>query len=96
MNVVRPFISYSIASMMRRLGLEVDGAGGLVEDQDRRVLQESARERHALPLASGEGHAALADLRVCSPRASREMKSCALAWRAAASISSCVGARDVP
>src|SRR5688500_9636163 len=43
-----------------RLGLDVDRAGRLVEDQDRRVAQECARDRDALALASGEEHAAFA------------------------------------
>ncbi len=51
------------------LQLGLDGAfvgrvqrrGGFVEDQDRRVLQQRARDRHALLLAAGQLQAALAD-----------------------------------
>src|SRR5207245_11197746 len=44
-----------------RLGLHVDGARGLVEDQQRRVLEEGARQRDPLPLAARELHATLPD-----------------------------------
>ena len=43
------------------LGFVVHGRGGLVENQDRRVLQDRARQRQALPLPTRELHAALAD-----------------------------------
>ena len=43
------------------LGLRVQRAGGFVEDQDRRVLEEHAREGDALLLAPGEPHASLAE-----------------------------------
>src|SRR3954470_11585799 len=46
------------------LGLGVERAGGLVEDQHRRVAQDRARDRDALLLAAGEAVAALADDRV--------------------------------
>ena len=42
----------------------VKRGGRLVEDQDRRVLQEDARDGDALALAAGEFHAALADMRL--------------------------------
>src|SRR5690606_4512087 len=42
-------------------GLDVDGAGRLVEDEDRRVLEEGAGEGDALALAAGELHPSLAD-----------------------------------
>src|SRR5688572_7632009 len=35
------------------LGVAVDGAGGLVEDQDARVVQDRPRDADALPLAAG-------------------------------------------
>ena len=47
-----------------RLGLGVDGAQGVVEDEDRRVLEDRPRQGHALALAAGERHAALAHQRV--------------------------------
>ena len=40
----------------------VERAGGLVEDQDRRVLQQRARDRQPLPLAAGQHAAALAGM----------------------------------
>ena len=48
----------------RRLDLGVERAGRLVEDEDRRVLEEDAGDRDALPLAAGELDAALADMGV--------------------------------
>ena len=48
----------------RKLDFAVQGRGGFVEHQDRRVLQHHARYRHALALAAGELDAALADVRV--------------------------------
>ena len=46
----------------RRLGPAVEGAGRLVEDQDRRVLEQGSGDRDALLLAAGKLEAALADL----------------------------------
>ena len=43
------------------LGFRIERAGRLVEQQDRRVLQEGAGERDALALAAGEAPAAGAD-----------------------------------
>ena len=43
------------------LGAGVEGAGGLVEDEDRRVAQDGAGDGEALLLAAGEAVAALAD-----------------------------------
>ena len=43
------------------LALGVEGAGGLVEQQDRRVLQERAGDGDPLALAAGEPRAGLAD-----------------------------------
>ena len=45
----------------RLLGAAVQGRSGLVEDEDRRVLQEHAGDGDALLLAAGELEAALAD-----------------------------------
>ena len=42
----------------------VEMRGRLVEDQDRRILEEGARDRDALALAAAEAGAALADRRV--------------------------------
>ena len=44
------------------LGDGVEGGGGLVEDEDGRVLEDGAGDGHALLLAAGELQAALADL----------------------------------
>ena len=46
------------------LALVVKGAGGLVQDQNRRVLQEDAGDGDALLLAAGKLDAALADIGV--------------------------------
>ena len=52
------------ALLDRGLDLAVERRGRLVEHQDRRVLQDHARDRDALALAARELDAALADLRV--------------------------------
>ena len=44
------------------LGVDVEGRGRLVEDQDRRRLQHRAGDGDALLLAAGQFQAALADL----------------------------------
>ncbi len=46
------------------LHFEVERAGGLVEHQDRRVLEQHARDGDALALPARELHTALADMRV--------------------------------
>ena len=43
----------------RLFGRGVDGAGGLIEDQYRGVLEERSRKRDALTLAAGQTYAAL-------------------------------------
>ena len=50
------------------LALGVEGAGGLVEDQDGRVLEEGAGDGEALPLAAREQRPLLADLGVVALR----------------------------
>src|SRR5437870_779911 len=50
------------------LRLGVEGAGRLVEDQDRRVAQQGPRDRDALALPAGEPRAPLAQQRVVSLR----------------------------
>ena len=47
-----------------RLGFVVERARRLVEEQDRRVLQDRPGDRHALALAAGQARAAVADDRV--------------------------------
>src|SRR5690606_8375459 len=44
-----------------RLALAVERAGGFVQDEDGRVLEEGAGDGDALALSAGEGGAALAD-----------------------------------
>ena len=51
-----------------RFALGVERARGLVEDQNRRVLQDRARDRDALALAAGELDAALTHERVVAVR----------------------------
>ena len=64
-----------------RLGQRVDAGGGLVQNDDRRVLQQHPRQRHQLPLAQREAAPALAHLasasRPAAPRASRRRRSAA-------------------
>ena len=50
------------------LGLVVDAAGAVVEDQDARLDQQGAGDRHPLLLPSRQGHAALAHQAVVAVR----------------------------
>ena len=52
------------AFLDRRLDFRVQRRGGLVHDQDRRILEQHAGNGDALALAAGELHAALADVGV--------------------------------
>ncbi len=52
------------ALLDRRLDLRIERRGRLVEDQDRRVLEQHAGDGDALALAAGELDAALADMGV--------------------------------
>ena len=61
---VLPAISVSRLCLDRGLDLAVERGGGLVEHQDRRVLQDHAGDGDALALAAGELDAALADMGV--------------------------------
>ena len=60
-SVVRPSIRTRSAAWMLLLHLDVDGAGGVVEDQDRRVDEQGPGDGDALALAAREGVAPLAD-----------------------------------
>ncbi len=51
----------------RQLGLRIEGRGGLVEDEDRGILEEGTGDGQALALATGKPEAGLADHRVESP-----------------------------
>jgi len=53
------------------LGVDVERRGGLVEQQDRRVLQHRARDRETLALAGRELRTAFAERRVVAERSSR-------------------------
>ena len=68
MKVVRPAIRCLQRRRDPRLGGGVQRAGRLVQDQDRRVLQQRAGDRQALALAAGQRRAALADHRVVALR----------------------------
>src|SRR5438093_361642 len=46
------------------LRLEIDGRGRLVQDQDRRVFQESSSDRNALTLTTRQRYSSLADIAV--------------------------------
>ena len=59
--VVRPSASRRERLLDRALGLDVERARGLVEDEHGRVAQDRAGDRDALLLAAGEAEAALAD-----------------------------------
>ena len=48
------------------LGGAVNGAGGIIEDQNPRLPQECARQSQPLPLPTGQGNAALADFALIS------------------------------
>ena len=52
----------------RRLDPRVDRAGGVVEDEDARVVEDRSRERDPLALTARQGQAALADRGVVSAR----------------------------
>ena len=70
----------------RLLGFAVERGGGFIEQQDRRVLQEGARDGDALPLSAGQLDAAVADL-VASPsgRVSTKSQRAAIAARSTSS-----------
>ena len=59
MKVVRPSIRRSMPAMTSASVVDVERRGRLVEDQDRRVAQQRAGDRHALLFALGERHARL-------------------------------------
>jgi hypothetical protein len=73
----------------RAFALGVERRGGLVEQQQRRVLQHRARDGHPLALAAGQAQAALADFGAVAVGQARTNSSTKAA-RAAASASSSV------
>ena len=68
-SVVRPCISVVQRFLHQPFVLGVERRGRLVEQQDRRVLQNGAGDGEALALAAGQGDAALAQLACRSPAA---------------------------
>ena len=60
-SVVRPTSSLLQRVLDQPLALGVQVAGGLVQDQYGRVLQDGPRDGHPLALAAGELDAALPD-----------------------------------
>ena len=70
-------------------GDRVEVGRRFVEDQDRRILEDGARDGQALALAAAEQQAVLADERVVL-RGKPSMKSCNCACRQAATICSSV------
>src|SRR3954462_8084903 len=52
----------------RLLAYGVDVAGGLVEHEDWRIVEDGPGDRHALPLAAREASATLAEPRVVAKR----------------------------
>ena len=63
-TTVLPAIRVDERLLDRRLDLRIERRGGLVEDQDRRVLQDHPGDGDPLALAAGELDAALADVGV--------------------------------
>src|ERR1044071_1118134 len=67
-SVVRSHIRALERVLDGRFGLRIEVAGRLVEQQDRRVLEQGARDRDTLLLSAGQAHAALAEVRVVAVR----------------------------
>ena len=61
-SVVRPLHKFGDRFLDVALGFRIERRGRLVEQDDRRVLDQRARDRDALALAAGKLHAVLADL----------------------------------
>ena len=68
-STVRPMHQLGERLLDHELALGVQVRGRLVEDENRRILQEGAGDGDALALASGEAHAPLADQRLVAVRA---------------------------
>ena len=69
LELLRPYRRRTILMLISLLlAQRVEMRGRLVEDQDRRVLQEGARDRDALALAAAQRQPALADPRVVALR----------------------------
>ncbi len=63
-----PFAQCFETRLNMLLGDVVHRRGGLVQDEQRRILEEGARDRQALALSAGKPHAFLAHLRIEPPR----------------------------
>ena len=82
-STVRPLHELAQRLLDHELALGVEVGGGLVEDQDGRILEERARDGEALALAAAEPHAALAHQRpVALGQAGDELLRVRLARRA--------------
>ena len=68
--VVRPLQSSAMRLLHVALGFGIERRGRLVEQDDRRILDQRARDGDALALAAGELQAVLADRRVVAGRES--------------------------
>ena len=67
--LVRPAITRLQGILDQRLGFAIEVAGGFIQHQDARVLQDHARQGNALFLAAAQAVAALAHDRVVAVRA---------------------------
>ena len=92
-KVVRPAIRRSQRLEQQRLGARVQRGGRLVEDQDRRVLEEGAGDGQPLPLAAGQRRARARPPPCRSRRAARGRTRRRWPPRAAAAISLAGGVR---
>ena len=75
--VVRPPAETLDRALHLTLGFGIERGRGLVEQDDRRVLEQRPRNRNALALAAGELGAMLAHLAHRSRAGNAMMKSCA-------------------
>ena len=83
---VRPRISRDKRLADRFLGFAVQRGGRFVQQQDRRILQEGARDGDALPLSAGHLDPAVADHGVhASGRVSMKSQRAAIAARSTSS-----------
>ena len=69
-SVVRPLRRFRERFLHVALGFRIERGGRFVEQDDRRVLDQRARDGDALALAAGQLHAVLADRRVVAARES--------------------------
>ena len=67
-SVVRFCAMRAQFGLYRLFRFRIERGGRFIENQDRRILQDGARDRHALLLAAGQFQAALAHHRVITLR----------------------------